>query len=107
MFRTNDGGNTWRLQASDISNNINGVVFADDYTGAIVGASGLIMVTHDGGNNFFSPGTITDREMHGVAWKDNMNGIVTGNQRTYRTTDGGLNWTQVNNSDFTVYYKAF
>jgi len=38
ILKTTDGGNDWRPQTSDTTNNLNGVSFTDVNTGTVVGS---------------------------------------------------------------------
>uniref|UniRef100_A0A7V3VU03 T9SS type A sorting domain-containing protein n=1 Tax=candidate division WOR-3 bacterium TaxID=2052148 RepID=A0A7V3VU03_UNCW3 len=119
VLHTSDGGNSWTVQGWY---NYNGgptrIFFCNSQQGFVAGGTedspttrGYIMTTTDGGNSWFESYIweaiipYTWPLMTGVHFIDNLNGWACGNlygatgphyeERIVSTTDGGLNWDEV------------
>lgn len=97
ILKTTNGGNTWII----IRGNVNpgkffyGLNFVNANTGWICGSGQCVLRTTNGGDTFdssFVPTTFYD-----VYFKDNLNGLLAGQTGSlYKSTNGGINWGQLN-----------
>lgn len=88
------------------------VFFVNEDTGFIVGVDGVIRKTSDGGATWTALGSGLTDHLSSVHFIDEQTGLVTGGRddpllgggadagNIYRTTDGGVTWTQVHNDPF-------
>ena len=102
--RTVDGGLTWQpIQLPVGSWDI--VHFRDPNFGWIdsVGSGGPIALTTDGGDSWTLPIVVVNGDAElllTVGFANFQLGIATNNSGVFRTTDGGVSWTQVLSGDF-------
>ena len=66
---------------------------------AVGAGAGFVAVSHDGGEHW-TTNTIAEMEeegfsVNGIAFADEQNGVFVGKRSIYRTTDGGVSWTDV------------
>ena len=61
IIHSKDGGDSWRLQTSGVSNILNSISFVDELNGWTVGDGGLILHTKNGGA---SGAGVSDRDNH-------------------------------------------
>lgn len=94
---TNDGGLSWTLINSHVSNNLNSISFIDAEHAVAVGDGGQIIVTENGGDNWTShwlPGM--QDNLYAVDMTSDGKGIAAGRHSTILyTVDGGVNWSVV------------
>ena len=84
----------WFSQNSGTSNNLNGVYFASNSTGIVVGQSGTVIRTTNGGTNWSAIATGTGVHLFGVFFIDANTGWAVGDVGVIiKTTNGGLSWT--------------
>lgn len=72
-------------------------IFALDEDNIFVISGTELFISNDGGISAFSIPTGILGTINDLAFWDINNGIIVGNNGTYRTTNGGVSWTQVNN----------
>ncbi|MER0442635.1 YCF48-related protein [Emticicia sp. W12TSBA100-4] len=94
ILKTINGGTTWssNYEPTNISGQINKILFINSFAGWAVGSNGLIVKT-----NTIDPWTIqnssTTQELKDVFFLNTSFGWVVGNNGTIlRTADGGQNW---------------
>jgi photosystem II stability/assembly factor-like uncharacterized protein len=93
IYRTNDGGETWIKQSSEVINQLSGVSFSDFNNGLIVGEYGVILRTTNGGNTWSKQSLGTTNYLNGISFADSLNGTVVGTWGTIlHTNDGGKSW---------------
>ena len=120
VILTVDGGESWNVIAGFDSLELNDLFFIDENTGWAVGSSGnalsdtitgMVFKTSDGGYNWyclyeqrtpqarqaFSSVQFIDAD-HGWMAGREYNNCASPDGELLRTTDGGLNWNEVNNS---------
>lgn len=101
VLRTTDGGANWTpLPFPDPTSVVlNGVNFADESHGWVVGSGGRIYATTDGGDHWVRQTSGTSRKLAKVCFIDAQQGWATGGWQdgsTYlvlHTVNGGANWT--------------
>jgi photosystem II stability/assembly factor-like uncharacterized protein len=90
IYKTTDGGNTWTVHSSGVSQRINDIWFISEDIGAAVGDTGLILRTEDGGTTWAIQDSGTYQEIHGVVFLDENTGFAVGKTGTIlHTTNGG------------------
>jgi photosystem II stability/assembly factor-like uncharacterized protein len=96
VVKTNDGGETWKLQQSYTTNNLNSVFFINKETGWIVGDNNsTILKTVDGGNNWeILIGTVKTNLKSVYFSNENVGWIVGDSGTILNTNDGGITWNQ-------------
>src|SRR5262249_9129851 len=93
IFRTHDGGRTWRPQVSHTSEQLFSIDFADPANGWTVGGSGLILHTQDGGETWQIQNSGTDHHLFKVTALDPQHAWAVGDWGTMLATqDGGKTW---------------
>ncbi|MEI2579931.1 DUF6519 domain-containing protein [Scytonema sp. PRP1] len=91
---TSDGGQTWRLQASEVQGGANGVFFINDQKGWVIGNNGTILVTTNGGQTWTPQTSRVTAGLNKVFFVNDQKGWVVGDSGTILvTSDGGQNWT--------------
>jgi len=92
---TNDGGLSWTLTNSQVSNNLKSISFIDEDHAVAVGDGGQIIVTENGGVNWTShwlPGV--QNNLYAVDMTPEGKGIASGQRTTLLyTVNGGINWS--------------
>lgn len=100
ILHTDDGGETWTLQATGTTAQLEAMAFVDAQNGWAVGGSGTgtILHTTNGGAAWTSqalPGTVSEN-MRGVDFIDvNQGWAVGAGGSVLHTIDGGATWTEV------------
>jgi photosystem II stability/assembly factor-like uncharacterized protein len=90
----------WRPETSGTQRNLKSVFFVNPDTGWAVGSGDLILSTKDGGNTWvrfpvpFMSITSPDSSLYSVYFSDANHGWIVG-YNYYKTTNGGLTWTDV------------
>lgn len=93
IYRTSDGGATWRPQTSNTTEQLFGVDLADTKHGWIVGRSGLILATTDGGETWRRQTSGTENHLFEVKVLDDQRVWIVGDWGTIlQTTNGGQTW---------------
>jgi photosystem II stability/assembly factor-like uncharacterized protein len=72
-------------------------IFALDEDNIFVISGATLFISNDGGMSASSIPTGISGTINDLAFWDINNGIIVGNNGTYRTTNGGVSWSQVNN----------
>lgn len=105
ILKTTNGGTSW---AQVFITNGNGlwiysVYFVNSTTGFACGELGYVRRTTDAGNTWSSL-QLTDKELSCIRFINANTGLTCGDNNstnrgpTFKTTDAGISWTQVNNS---------
>jgi photosystem II stability/assembly factor-like uncharacterized protein len=93
ILKTEDGGETWKTQASGVSASLAAVDFVNASVGFAVGKGGRILRTRDGGAHWVKVGSGTQKGLSAVCFIDASRGWVVGNSGVrLRTTNGGRTW---------------
>jgi photosystem II stability/assembly factor-like uncharacterized protein len=93
VAHTTDGGQTWALQTSGVSADLNAIRFGTLDFGVAAGAGGTLIRTADGGAHWTAAATSTSATLRGVAITGS-NAIVAGDGGTVvRSTDSGASWS--------------
>ena len=98
IVRSDDAGQSWILQNSSTTFNLNDVWFTTGETGFAVGSGGTVMRTRNGGTSWSRLLNVPASEnLRGLWFSDSANGWVVGVSGTIlRTADGGATWTRRN-----------
>ena len=93
ILRTTDGADSWHIQTSGTTKNLQGVCFIDANNGVVVGNDGTILKTINGGTTWTPQTSGTSEDLYGVHLTDKNNGKIAGSNGTILyTTNGGTNW---------------
>lgn len=104
IYHTTDKGDTWTRQSRPpVSGDLMDVFFINQDTGWVVGTYRIILKTVNGGENWtkIMGTTANDKSFHHVEFVNDSVGCAVGGQMfsdggfIMRTTDGGLNWTEL------------
>lgn len=106
ILYTEDGGNTWDLQASgmpdvsfDRTNDLNSIFFLNGKTGWIVGEKGNILSTENGGKNWERQELGSEYNFKKVLFVDSKEGWILAEDTNRKhvlfcTKDGGKSWSR-------------
>jgi photosystem II stability/assembly factor-like uncharacterized protein len=93
IYRTRDGGASWRQQASHTIEHLYGVDFADAQHGWVVGRSGTILHTNNGGDTWEPQASGSEQHLFNVKAIDTQRAWAVGDFGTILAThDGGRKW---------------
>lgn len=99
LYRTVDGGKTWRKSYSHKESGFAKVVFFDDKTGIVLPAFWDLMPrifrTTDGGNTFDQIIKGTNLRFNAFHFINEQTGFANSEKGIVKSTDGGNNWTTV------------
>lgn len=95
ILRTTNGGLNWITQYSDTTLQFWGLYFTNSFTGYVVGSYGTIMKTTDRGLSWSPLLTNTQTALDGIWFVNENTGYVGGANVFLKTTNAGLNWTNV------------
>lgn len=93
MVRTLDGGQTWTLQKSGVTDHLFGVATVDAKTAIAVGPNGIILRTTNRGATWERQQSGVAAGLQDVDFADANHGIAVGYNVMLRTSDGGVTWT--------------
>ncbi|HQE96221.1 MAG TPA: YCF48-related protein [Candidatus Marinimicrobia bacterium] len=95
IIYTENGGDVWTQQNSNITTGLIGIDFTDTNTGMVVGVNGTILKTTDAGNTWTQLVSGTDLCLYDVVMINKNKAIAIGNGGTILCTiNGGETWTQ-------------
>lgn len=102
ILATSDGGNTWKVQISDVQKYLAAITCPDSANCFVVGGQGTILSTSDGGLNWITYGTHVEEYLTSVTCFSVRNCFAAGSLNDPRrkmttvflsTSDSGRNWT--------------
>lgn len=108
ILRTSDGGENWIHQSFGTTKVFNNVSFLNKDTAFVVGDSGYILKTMDSGQNWVLVQSPAVTSLMNIHFKNDSIGIIVGGSLSpqvgtiLRTTNGGISWYYVYNSDSSV-----
>ena len=105
IYKTIDGGTNWTPQVSGINNEINSVNFINSLEGWCVSNVHELLKTIDGGTTWQKisfPGYLP---IYSINFIDNLHGWALGYKMIYKTSDGGLSWSNIEMEE--TYVKSF
>jgi photosystem II stability/assembly factor-like uncharacterized protein len=101
IIHTDDGGQTWHRQNSDVFGKpLRKVYFRSALEGWCIGESGVLIHTSDGGKTWKPIETGTENNLHGFFIAEATGWIVGDWATLLKTTDGGQTFTKVDGSVF-------
>jgi len=93
IFRTHDGGNSWRLQVSHTTEQLFSIDFAGAEQGWVTGRCGLVLHTTNGGDTWQAQKSGTDRHLFAIKATDAQRAWAVGDWGAILVTrDGGATW---------------
>jgi len=93
IVKTTNGGLSWSIVESGISENLNEVTFFENTTGIIVGGMGKILRTTDSGLTWYIVQSGTSFDLLDISIINSACAVAVGNSGTIiRTTDKGITW---------------
>ena len=112
FYRTTDGGQNWTKITNllPIPRGGNQIVFTDQQTGYIAGATDTIaylLKSTDGGGSWQSQGTFTYPLTSVYFFNNNVGFAGDKKGNIFKTTDAGENWNQVHNAQFDDVIQGF
>ena len=97
LYRTFDGGETWDLTYTNNAIGVNDIHFPTNNKGYLVGNIGKVLRTEDAGNTWTDISTSSISGSLQSVWFTSADTGFAGRTSTfgmYKTTDGGLTWSQ-------------
>lgn len=107
LFEKQLGCNTWTKVdlSSGVTQSFRDISFPSSSIGYVSGTSGRVIKTTDGGNSWNTLNTGTTAALVNTQFINDNLGFIsgggTGGKIIYKTTDGGINWTDVTPSGLT------
>jgi photosystem II stability/assembly factor-like uncharacterized protein len=98
ILHTGNGGSTWESQSSGVNNTLQSVCFVDSLHGWAAGTVGTVLHTSDGGTHWAVQNGGMQSTLYGLCFADTLHGWSVGVASNIRTTDGGVNWTSLNDN---------
>jgi len=104
--------NQWNLVNSNVTSNLNKIIFlnSNPQTGFIAGDSGVVLKTINGGVVWSKQVLNPSVNLRDIEFLNSQTGWATGASTTginiYKTTNSGLNWTEVYNAYDAVRYPT-
>ena len=93
LFRSDDGGKSWKEIDSTVRVPLFSVSFADDQHGWICGKWGLILHTSDGGRTWEKQPRAVKRHLFSISFGNSQTGCAVGDWgAVVATSDGGKTW---------------
>ncbi len=105
IFRSVDGGKSWRAISSGTAQALFSVSFPDAKNGWISGKSGLILHTTDGGITWSKQESGVKKNLLSISFADAIHGCAVGDWgNVIITKDGGTTWQDASLKDDVVLY---
>jgi photosystem II stability/assembly factor-like uncharacterized protein len=102
ILRTRDGGANWERMANNLSNSPTALFMWDELRGIAVGESGHVYRTSDGFETITGVQNPTFGELSCVHFvNDTLGWVGSLTGKIFRSTDGGVSWTQMNSGQST------
>ncbi len=93
VMRSEDAGNSWRLQSTESNSRLSALYFFDSQKGLAAGDSGAIFTTSDGGESWQRAASPTGATIQGLAFADKGFGIAsTADSALLLSVDYGRSW---------------
>jgi len=93
VIRTTNGGYSWSIINSGISNTLFSVTFPSTNTAYAAGVNGVVIKTTDNGQNWVTKTQPVNDTLRSVWFtSDNTGFVVSRNGAIFKTTDGGNSW---------------
>ena len=105
LFKTEDGGTTWKRQITNTVKSLFSVRFIDELNGFIVGQKGLAIMTEDGGQTWREISIPIEQNLMTLDFYDHQHGIAAGDWgKIIVTEDGGKTWREISlEHDIVIY----
>ena len=94
ILTTNDGGDSWTPQTSNVGFDLLRVKFDNSTSGWVVGRNGTILSTTDGGNTWIEITSGVNFDLFDVVHVSSNNYLAFGTLGLLKSTDGGTSWDQ-------------
>ncbi len=110
ICHSNDGGRSWKRQASNTTSELFDVIFVTSQKGWIVGRHGTILHTGDGGATWQTQASPTASTLYKVHFVDEHNGWIAGyglNGIILHTRDGGTSWIIQKEDEDRIYNSLY
>lgn len=108
VLKTTNGGASWSNVNVGTTTNLSEVYFSDANHGWILGNDKTVLRTIDGGNTWTpsAPATTNSNSFYQAVFIDNLTGWLTSGNYFYKTTDGGISWTELPRVNSAVGYVS-
>ena len=94
VLKTENNGEMWTVQPTDVTLNLNDAVFVSSQRGWIASDSGTVLVTVDG-EQWIQSSSGTTANLNTIDFANNLSGWVAGEDGFFAKTDNaGLNWAE-------------
>jgi photosystem II stability/assembly factor-like uncharacterized protein len=110
LYRTLDGGDTWNLVYQNNAIGVNDMQFPSDSVGYMVGNIGKVLRTTDGGSTWLDISSVSINGSLQCVWFTSPDTGFAGRTTTfgmYKTTNGGITWSQNFGYYFTNCYSMY
>lgn len=94
VFLSKDNSDSWEEKSAGLTDKVIWALAIDDSGNVFAGTFSGVFLSTDDGEDWSNPGTFSGRS---VALAINQNGHIfsaSGQDEVYRSTDGGVNWTE-------------
>jgi photosystem II stability/assembly factor-like uncharacterized protein len=95
VFRSLDGGVSWDSIFFEVGEGLFALSFPDELHGWIACSGGLVLRTSDGGDSWDSTMIVPVTDWLDIEMTGTSTGLLCGYYGIMKTSDGGLNWSQV------------
>ena len=98
IMKTTDGGDSWTIQTSGITNTLRSIFFLDTNNGWACGDEGTILTTNNGGATWTPQSSPYSSQYNTIRFVNSSTGWIVGiGNVLLKTTNGGVNWIQQTN----------
>jgi len=93
ILRSSDKGVSWQLVSTNNYTNYNRVISFNKNEGIILGNNNTVLKTSDSGLTWYPISSSSDNNFIAASFIDMNDGIAISKSKLFRTTDGGITWS--------------